>query len=111
MVRNGTNVLGTVRCNRKNIPGDFVKAKLKKGDCIIRSYNGIQALKWKDKRDVHILSTKHESAEMIEQNGSHRSTIFKPKCVIDYNMGMIGIDRQDQVLASFPIMRKFAKFY
>lgn len=111
LVRNGTNVLGTVRCNRKNMPGDFVKEKLKKGDFIIRSCNGILALKWKDKRDVHILSTKHESAEMIAQNESYPSPIFKPKCIIDYNMGMIGIDRQDQVLASFPIMRKFVKGY
>ncbi|XP_066585582.1 piggyBac transposable element-derived protein 4-like [Prorops nasuta] len=111
LVRNGTNVLGTVRSNRKNMPGDFGKAKLKKGDCIIRSCNGILAVKWKDRRDVHILSTKHESAEMISQNRSHLSPILKPKCVIDYNMGMIGIDRQDQVLASFPIMRKFMKGY
>lgn len=111
LVRNGTNVLGTVRCNRKNMPGDFVKAKLKKGNCTIRSCNGILALKWKYKRDVHILSTKHESAEMIAQNESHLSPIFKPKCIIDYNMEMIGIDRQDQVLSSFPIMRKFVKGY
>lgn len=111
LVRNETNVLGTVRCNRKNMPGDFVKAKLIKGDCILRSCNGILALKWQDKRDVHILSTKHESAEMIAQNENYPNPIFKPKCIIDYNMGMIGIDRQDQVLASFPIMRKFVKGY
>ena len=30
LVRNGTNVLGTVSCNRKNMTGDFFKAKLKK---------------------------------------------------------------------------------
>jgi hypothetical protein len=35
----------------------------------------------------------------------------KPNCVIDYNMGMLGVDRHDQVLASFPIMRKFLKGY
>ncbi|CAD1469407.1 unnamed protein product, partial [Heterotrigona itama] len=26
LVENGTNALGTVRFNRKNMPGDFVKA-------------------------------------------------------------------------------------
>ena len=37
---------------------DFVKAKFRKGECRMGSYNGILALKWKDKRDVHIISTK-----------------------------------------------------
>ncbi|XP_015433735.1 PREDICTED: piggyBac transposable element-derived protein 4-like [Dufourea novaeangliae] len=111
LVKNGINVLGTVRCNRKNMPGDFVQAKLKKGECIIRSCNGILSLKWKDKQDVHIISTKHESAEMITQNESHLNPTFKPRCIVDYNEGMIGIDRHDQVLASFPIMRKFVKGY
>ena len=48
---------------------------------------------------------------MIVQNRSHLSPIFKPKCIIDYNIRIIGIDRQNQVLASFPIMRKFVKGY
>ncbi|XP_047365373.1 piggyBac transposable element-derived protein 4-like [Vespa velutina] len=78
LVKNGINVLGTVRCNRKNMSRDFVKAKLKKGEYIIRSCNGILALRWKDKRDVYIISTKHESAEMIAQNQSHLSPTFKP---------------------------------
>ncbi|XP_017795982.1 PREDICTED: piggyBac transposable element-derived protein 4-like [Habropoda laboriosa] len=110
LVENGTNV-GTVRFNRKNMPGDFVKAKLKKGECRIRSCNGILALKWKDKQDVHILSTKHESVEMTEQNGSQLTPTFKPKCIVDYNRGMIGIDRKDQILAGFPVMRKYLKGY
>jgi hypothetical protein len=52
--KNRINVLGTVRCNRRNIPGHFVEAKLKMGKCIAKSCNGILVLKWKDKRDVHV---------------------------------------------------------
>jgi hypothetical protein len=111
LIKNKTNVLGTVRCNRKNMPIDFLKYKLKKGECITRSCNGILALKWKDKRDVHFLSTKHESAEMVVEEDSFTESYLKSKCIIDYNMGMLGVDRQDQLLASYPVMRKFMKGY
>lgn len=99
LVERGTNVVGTVRFNRKNMPRDFVKAKLKKRECRMRSCNGILTFKWKDKRDVHIISTKHETVEMTEQKGNQLNPTFKPKCIVDYNRGMIGIKRQDQVLA------------
>ncbi|CAD1472353.1 unnamed protein product [Heterotrigona itama] len=109
LVNSETNAVGTVRSDRGSMPRDFVKAKLKKGECRMRSCNGILALKWKDKRDVHIISTKHETAEMTEQNKSQFNHTCKPKCVIDYNKGMIGIERQDRMLACFPVMRKYTK--
>lgn len=93
------------------MPGDFVKAKLKKRECRMRSCNGILALKLKYIRDVHIISTKYESVEMTEQNRSQLSPTFKPKCIVDYGRGMIGINRQDQILACFPVMRKYLKGY
>lgn len=109
LIKNKTNAVGTVRSNKKNMPKDFVQIKLKKGECKMRSCNGILALKWKDKRDVHIISTKHETIEMTEQRENQFNPILKPKCVYDYNKGMIGIDRHDQMLACFPIMRKYMK--
>ncbi|XP_076652738.1 piggyBac transposable element-derived protein 4 isoform X1 [Halictus rubicundus] len=111
LAKNKTNAVGTVRTDRKKMPRDFITAKLKKGECRMRSCNGILALKWKDKRDVHIISTKHESVEMTEQYGCRLNPTFKPKSVVDYNMGMIGIDRQDRILACFPVMRKHMKGY
>jgi hypothetical protein len=62
-------------------------------------------------RHIHIISTKHESAEMIAQNESHLNPTFMPRCVVDYNKGIVSVDHHDQVLASFPIMRKFLKGY
>ena len=34
----------------------------------------------------------------------------KPKVVIDYN-SMNAVDKQDQQLSSFPVMRKYSKGY
>lgn len=111
LVKSKTNAIGTIRSNIKNMPRNFVKAKLKKGECRVRSCNGILALKWKHKRDVHMISTKHETAEMTEQGKDQFNSTSKPKCVIEYNKGMIGIDRQARMLACFPVMRTYTKRY
>lgn len=55
-----THLVGTIRANKKNIPKEVLNAKLKKGELISREdENGIVVLKWRDTRDVRILSTKH----------------------------------------------------
>lgn len=111
LVKNKTNAIETVRSNRKNMPKDFVKIKLQKGECKMRSCNRIVTLKWKDKRDVHIIFTKHETAEMTEQRESQFNPTLKPKCVSNYNKWIIAIDRHGQMLACLPIMRKYMKRY
>lgn len=103
-----TNVIGIVRGNRKHMPKDLCNVKLKKGEYAIRSCNRILAIKWKDKRDVYIMTTKHETVEMTTQ-GSNRTP--KPNCITEYNKRMNGIDLQDQILACFPVMRKYMKGY
>jgi len=37
--------------------------------------------------------------------------VIKPKVVIDYNNSMNAVDKQDQQLSSFPVMRKYSKGY
>lgn len=99
-------VIGTVHSNKKNMPKDFSKSRLKRREYRIRNSNGILALKWKDKQVVYFMSTKHKTIEMTAQGTKLFKHTTKPKCIIEYNKGMIGIDRQDQMLACFPIMRK-----
>lgn len=102
-----TNVINIVRSNRKDMPKDLCKVKLKRGEYGMRSCNWILAIKWKDKRDDYTLTTKHETVEMTTQ-GSNRSQ--KPNCITEHK-GMIGIDHQGQILACFPVMRKYMKGY
>ena len=55
-----THVVGTVRSGRKKLAKKVHVANLKRGEVIAREdQNGITFLKWKDKRDVRMLSTKH----------------------------------------------------
>lgn len=119
LLTHDTNAIGTVRSNRKNMPKDLTELKLKKGERGARSSRGILALKWSDRKDVYLLSTKHANEQMtdtgkktIRRGGKiEPNNAMKPKCVIEYNHGMGGVDRQDQVLACFPVMRKFLKGY
>lgn len=67
----------------------------------MRSCNRILSVKWKDKQDVH-MTIKYKTVEKTTQ-GSNRT--LKPNCIIEYKNGTIRIDRQDEILACFPIMR------
>ncbi|XP_046142229.1 piggyBac transposable element-derived protein 4-like [Osmia bicornis bicornis] len=93
------------------MPNAIQKHILKKGECVWRSCNNLIALRWKDKRDVYMISTKHETVEMVEQSNKQLQKVIKPKCILEYNKGMGAVDHQDQMLACFPIMRKVIKGY
>ena len=59
-LQKNTHVVGTLRANKKDIPKEVLNAKLKRGEMIAKEdVNGIVVLKWRDTRDVRILSTKH----------------------------------------------------
>lgn len=114
LLDNQTNAVGTVRSNRKCMPKEISQAKLKVGETIEMSCNNLLAMKWHDKRDVCLLSTMHATANLTDSGKKNRKTNepkLKPECVISYNKNMGGIDRSDQLLACFPVMRRYHKGY
>nr|XP_003706754.1 PREDICTED: piggyBac transposable element-derived protein 4-like [Megachile rotundata] len=110
-----TNAIGTVRCNRKNMPKELAAEKLKRSDVISRSSNGILVARWKDKKDIYVMSTKHSKVEMKEVEKkrwkNNNDPVTKPNIVLEYNNGMGGVDLQDSYLSSFALMRKYVKSY
>ncbi|KAK2575341.1 hypothetical protein KPH14_009736 [Odynerus spinipes] len=83
--------------------------------------NGIVVLKWKDSRDVRILSTKHAPIMVpstsniphihAASTSQHSSEKLKPLAVLAYNKGKCGIDYSDQMVAYASTMRKGLKWY
>ncbi|KAB7507119.1 hypothetical protein Anas_11487 [Armadillidium nasatum] len=100
--RKKTHVIGTLRTRKKNIPREVLDAKLRKGDIVSKEdENGIVVLKWKDQRDVRLLTTKHRT-EMVE-TGSISSDIEE----IDENQP----DISDQMTSYNTPLRKALKWY
>lgn len=84
LLKNDTHLFGTVRKNRRDLPKDVIDKKLRRGEFIVQeNEDGVLVLKWKDKRDVLMLSTKR-SADFATITKKGKS-ITKPKVVFDYN--------------------------
>ena len=56
----GFEACGTIRSNRVGIPEDIRSAKLKNGESHFSRDDSMLFMKWKDKRDVLMLSTFHD---------------------------------------------------
>ncbi|XGW22980.1 hypothetical protein V3C99_005316 [Haemonchus contortus] len=63
LISRRTHLVGTLRTNRKGIPKAIKDEKLKRGQtCYKQRQNGILVLKWSEKRDLHMIFTKHDAA-------------------------------------------------
>lgn len=115
LIEKKVNAVGTVLSNRMYMPQVFKETTQEKGEAVKRSGLGVLVIKWRDRKYVHLLTTEHKDIDMkvakIIKRGTTEENVLKSKCGIDYNRGMLGVDRQDQVLSSFPIMRRTIKDY
>jgi len=104
-------VCGTIRLNR-GLPKDVTEEakKLKKGDVTFRRDQEILLISHQNKRLVNMISTVH-TAEVVETTNRRTGVAKKkPRCVIDYNSHMHGVDTADQYLAYYPFIRKTIKW-
>ena len=78
---------------------------MKKGDLIMKSLNDISVIKWKDKRDV-LMITNDFLRELVESANRHGNSKQKPNAIHVYNQNMYDIDRSDQMLSYHSGLRK-----
>ena len=103
---------GTCRKNRKNLPKAVTKPKLKRnGDCVFRRDGPLLCFKWKEKKEVLMLSSIHEAVFVetgkVDRNGQK---IEKPEAIYYYCSRMGGVDLSDQLLNYFSFLRKSTKW-
>nr|XP_054926062.1 piggyBac transposable element-derived protein 4-like [Dermacentor andersoni] len=105
-----TSACGTVRASRRGLP-KFAK-KLQQGQIDSFHTNTMLALKWHDRRDVHMLSTMHgaEIAETEKLDWRTGERKKKPKCVLEYNKKMGLVDKVDMQLSFSESIRKTMKW-
>ena len=78
-----THTVGTLRMNRKGVPKDLSKLKLKRGETDFRTCPPITIMVWHDKRDVHMITTAHDAAMAVVPGKTDRSSgqpVQKPNC-------------------------------
>ncbi|XP_025407126.1 piggyBac transposable element-derived protein 4-like, partial [Sipha flava] len=105
LYNNKITVVGTLRKNRKDNPKEVLNSKLNKGEVSHAQKGNIHVIKWRNMRDVSMISSKHklDFENVIDKFGRSK---FKPNMVVDYNSKMSGIDRIDQMISYYPIPRK-----
>ncbi|VDL71409.1 unnamed protein product [Nippostrongylus brasiliensis] len=87
----------------QSVPQIIRDIKLQRGEVVNKqNLKGVLVLKWKDKKDILMMSTKHDAS--FHQNG-------KPMVVVDYNKMKGFVDLSDQIAADTSFVRKRAKWY
>lgn len=110
-------VTGTVMTNRSNMPPNLKRRgkQLGKGEILALRQDNLLSLTWKDKRAVHMLSTKHKgsAAHMtdVQSRWPNKPPTPKPHVIIDYTKHMGGVDRGDHFVSSYQFMRRTKKWY
>ena len=95
----GFRACGTVWSNRRDLSEVFKTKKLRRGDVYSEKVGKVLCLKWKDKRDVLLLSTIHDDVSMVDILRRSRTVaggierIQKPKVIDDYNQHIGGVDQ------------------
>ncbi|CAH1975477.1 unnamed protein product [Acanthoscelides obtectus] len=105
-----THYIGTLRANQRGNPKEVILKNLKKGEIFgLENGRGVCVLKWKDKRDVLLLSTKHttETVDVQRRTG----IVKKPRAVMEYNEAKSSIDQSDQMARYHSPVRKSLKWY
>lgn len=105
-----TYLCGTLRKNRKENPKEVVKQKLMRGELSYLRSDSVIVCKWRDKRDVLTISNMHE-VELIDVANRNGKISIKPNIIRDYNLGMGGIDRADQMMSYYSSLRKTIRWY
>jgi hypothetical protein len=110
LLQRNTHLVGTLKRNRKNNPASVTGKQLQKGETSAAESNtGVVVLKWHDRRDVLMLTTKHTD-DMVEVQRRNTS-IQKPKCVLEYNKAKTFIDISDQIKSYCTSLRRGVKWY
>lgn len=102
-----TYFCGTLRSNRIGVPRELPNIRLNKYDNIKWVKDDIMVTKWKDKRDVYMLSTNNNGSDVEKQPTKFRreEIISIPSVITDYNARMGGVDHADQLRSYYDVGR------
>ena len=109
LLDNTTDSIGTLRKNCPQLPNDAITKKLKIGERVVM-YEGSTAIvftKWKDKKDVHLLSTFVTNGTVNVTRTGKEKEILLVVCQCNKKMGRV--DHSDHIMTSYQAEKKIVK--
>lgn len=106
--------VGTCIQTRKNVPKTDNKLKYRGDMEILTNTNGTLFVKWRDTKDVYVLSNCHSptvSTIQRKQKNGEKLGIPCPDSIAFYNAHMGGVDMADQMSTLYDLDRKSAKWW
>ena len=114
LLGNDTYLIRTLRRNHVGSGKAILQKKLRKGEIYeLQNGNGVKLIKWTDKRDILMISTKlsHTTALVdIRKTTPYGERIIKPQVVLDYNRGRQGTDLSNHLSAYYTCLRRSIKW-
>ncbi|XP_070395202.1 piggyBac transposable element-derived protein 4-like [Dermacentor albipictus] len=117
-----TLACGTTRKDRRGFPAELKDArwekKARRGDIRWLRDQNILYLQWKDRRVVNMMSTVHTANDTVtakrrerRQNSWTQISITKPLLIHDYNAGMLGVDKSDQMIGYYNVLMRSVRWW
>ncbi|XP_072145227.1 piggyBac transposable element-derived protein 4-like [Dermacentor andersoni] len=122
LLEHKTLACGTTRKDRRCFPVELKDSSWEKsaerGDVRWIRDGNILYMQWKDRRAVNLMSTIHTANEHVpakrrEKRGRQWAlrVIRKPLLVHEYNAGMLGVDKSDQIISTYNVLRKCVRWW
>ncbi|XP_069174934.1 piggyBac transposable element-derived protein 4-like [Procambarus clarkii] len=110
LLDNKTGVCGTVKPKRREMP--VFDTAMQVDDCEVRKSGAMLSVRWKDRREVNMLTTIHPGTMVVsgKVNRTTKQIIYKPDCVMDYNINMRLVDKCDMMVGAVECVRKTVKW-
>ncbi|XP_034090344.1 piggyBac transposable element-derived protein 4 [Gymnodraco acuticeps] len=113
---------GTFRDNRKNVPKSKLNAltsKSPRGSMRWLREKELLFVKWMDTREVSVCSTIHQAfnGDTVTRNvyaketGKWQKQNMAPRCVVEYNKYMGGVDLSDQLIQYYSVHKRSNRWY
>ena len=109
LLKYDTGVCGTVKRSRKKMPE--LQEKMQAKEVYFFQEKNILLTHWQDKREVNVLSTVHNPVVMKTKSRAYNTWVWKPECVLYYNVNMRQVDQSDGMIASVECARTTSKWY
>ena len=106
LYNDGIGMTGTLRPNRKDVPPELRKVKLKKNEAVYYQKEPVSIMTLKDKKTFSLMTTWDDYSDMKGKDNKNSMS-----CILNYNKSMGGVDLLNQYCASYRYPHRTSKWW